>query len=71
MNDFDYNTIDKAYNVIKDHVIKTPLVTNLSTSMAIDDLAKKYGVNVVRTKVGEINVVNEMKKKVPIWKRVL
>ena len=42
--------------------IKRPLVTNLSTSMAIDDLAKKYGVNVVRTKVGEINVVNEMKK---------
>ena len=28
MDDFNYNLIDKAYNVIKEHVIKTPLVTN-------------------------------------------
>ena len=28
MDDFDYNTIDKAYNIIKDYVVETPLVTN-------------------------------------------
>ena len=44
------------------HQIKTPIVTNLSTSMAIDDLAKKYNISVLRSKVGEINVVSEMKK---------
>ena len=41
--------------------INTPIVTNLSTSMAIDDLAKKYNIDVVRSNVGEINVVNKMK----------
>jgi phosphomannomutase len=35
---------------------KGDLVTNLSTSMAIDDIAAKHGVEVHRTKVGEINV---------------
>ena len=28
MNDFTFNSIDQAYKVIKNHVIKTPLVTN-------------------------------------------
>ena len=41
--------------------INTPIVTNLSTSMAIDDLAKQYNIDIVRSNVGEINVVNEMK----------
>jgi phosphomannomutase len=34
-----------------------PVVCNLSTTRAIDDLARKRGVEVVRTKIGEINVV--------------
>ncbi|MAR30027.1 MAG: phosphoglucosamine mutase [Candidatus Marinimicrobia bacterium] len=42
--------------------INSPLVTNLSTSMAIDKLAEKYNVNVVRCNVGEINVVTKMKE---------
>ena len=35
---------------------KGDLVTNLSTSMAIDDIAREFKVQVHRTKVGEINV---------------
>ncbi len=40
---------------------KTPMVTNLSTTMALDKVAERYGVTVERTPVGEINVVNRMK----------
>ena len=38
------------------------LVANLSTSRMIDDVAAKYGGRVVRTPVGEANVVEVMKK---------
>ncbi len=41
---------------------KGDLVLNLSSSMASDDIAKKYGVAVHRTKVGEINVGKKMKE---------
>ena len=41
---------------------KSPVTTNLSTSMLIDDVAAKYGVNVIRSKIGEANVVEEMEK---------
>jgi phosphomannomutase len=37
------------------------LCTNLSTSRMIDDVADKYGARVVRTAVGEANVVEAMK----------
>lgn len=37
-----------------------PVVVNLSTSMAIDDLAARYRVPVIRTRIGEINVVETM-----------
>lgn len=36
------------------------VVVNLSTSQAIDDIARDYNVPVVRTKVGEINVVEQI-----------
>jgi phosphomannomutase len=39
---------------------KTAVATNLSTSMVIDDVARKYGVTVYRTKIGEANVVEGM-----------
>jgi phosphomannomutase len=39
---------------------KSPVATNLSTSMMIDDVAKMYGVPVVRTKIGEANVVEAL-----------
>lgn len=39
-----------------------PLVTNLSTTMALDKVAERYGSKVIRSAVGEINVVNKMKE---------
>ena len=36
-----------------------PVVCNLSTTRAIDDIASRRGVEVVRTKIGEINVVEK------------
>ena len=39
---------------------KGDIVTNLSSSMASEDIAKLYNVNVYRTKVGEINVGKKM-----------
>ncbi|MDQ7823296.1 MAG: phosphoglucosamine mutase [Candidatus Eremiobacteraeota bacterium] len=36
------------------------VVTNLSASRAIDDVAAEFGVPVVRTRIGEINVVERM-----------
>ncbi len=39
------------------------VVTNLSTTKAVDDVCKKYGSKIKRTMVGEINVVDEMRKK--------
>jgi len=38
------------------------LVTNLSTSRMIDDIAARFGARVVRTAVGEANVVEAMKR---------
>ncbi len=35
---------------------RTNIACNLSTSMMIDDLAKRYSVDVFRTKIGEMNV---------------
>ncbi len=37
-----------------------PVVVNLSTTRAVDDIATSYGVPVVRTPVGEINVAEKM-----------
>ena len=39
---------------------KSPVATNLSTSMMVDDVAREFGVRVVRTKIGEANVVEAM-----------
>lgn len=37
-----------------------PVVINLSTSQAIDDIAEKFHVPVLRTRIGEINVVERI-----------
>lgn len=37
-----------------------PVVVNLSTSQAIDDIAKEFNVPVFKTKIGEINVVEQI-----------
>jgi phosphomannomutase len=36
------------------------VVVNLSTTRAVDDIAKRYGARVIRTPVGEINVAKRM-----------
>ncbi|MFO7897286.1 MAG: phosphoglucosamine mutase [Candidatus Cloacimonadales bacterium] len=41
---------------------KGDIVTNLSSSMASEDIAREYGVKVHRTKVGEINVGKKMQE---------
>jgi phosphomannomutase len=38
-----------------------PLVTNLSTSMVVEDVAARHGVPFHRSAIGEINVVEKMK----------
>ena len=40
---------------------KSKVVTNISTSRMIDDIAKKFGSKVYRTKVGEAHVVRGLK----------
>jgi len=37
-----------------------PIVTNLSTSRMVDEVGARYGCPVVRSRVGEVNVVEEM-----------
>jgi phosphomannomutase len=39
-----------------------PLVTNLSTTMAAEDVARRHGADFYRTPIGEINVVTRMKE---------
>ncbi|MBN1446252.1 MAG: phosphoglucosamine mutase [Candidatus Omnitrophica bacterium] len=41
---------------------KSPVVVNLSTTSLVEETAKSFGVEVYRTKIGEINVVEGMKK---------
>lgn len=42
---------------------KGPLVANLSTTRRIDDVARSHGVPVFRSRVGEANVIAEMKER--------
>ncbi len=42
---------------------KGPVVTNLSTSRVMDDVTGKFNCPLFRSRVGEINVVEEMKKR--------
>ena len=51
--------------LIEDYVLsitKGNIATNLSSSMLSDRIAEKYGVEVFRAKVGEINVAEKMKE---------
>jgi phosphomannomutase len=56
----DY-TLAIAADLVLRHA-KGPLVTNLSTSMAVEDVARRHGVAFRRTPIGEINVVAGMKR---------
>jgi len=49
-----------------DHLLskeRGSVIVNLSTTKAVEDVAKRNGVPFFRAKVGEINVVEEMRKK--------
>ncbi len=59
----EYTLTICADGFLAQNLIKQPLVTNLSTTMALDKIAEKYNSKVVRSAVGEINVVNLMKEK--------
>ncbi len=51
--------------LVAEHLLsKKPgrVVVNLSTTRAIEDIAKRYGSPFTRTRVGEINVVERMRK---------
>ena len=48
---------------LKSYLSNTTIVTNLSSSMMIEHVCKNLQTKVVRTAVGEINVVEEMKRK--------
>jgi len=41
---------------------KGPVVANLSTSRMAEDASEKFGIRVIRTAIGEANVVGAMKK---------
>jgi phosphomannomutase len=56
----EYTLVAVADAVMK-HA-KGAVVTNLSSSRALDDLAQSYGVDAYRSKVGEKNVVTKMKE---------
>lgn len=47
---------------LMENATSKPVVTNLSTTQVLDKIAQRYGVDVVRSAVGEINVVNLMKE---------
>lgn len=55
----DY-TLALAAKVVLQHR-KGPVVTNLSTSRIVDDIAREAGRTVVRTPVGEVNVATRMR----------
>ncbi len=54
---------EKTLVLAADYILKRnkkPLVTNLSTTALVDHIAKKHGVAVLRTPVGEAHVVSKM-----------
>ena len=56
----EYTLALAALQVLEHH--QGPVVANLSTSRMVDDVAKRFGCEVVRTPVGEANVAEKMKK---------
>lgn len=55
------NTLVIASRLVLSHQ-PGPLVTNVSTTRALDDVALQAGVPIFRSKVGEIHVVKKMKE---------
>jgi phosphomannomutase len=57
----DYALVWAVAHTLKNRK-RGPVVTNLSTSMAVDAVAKQYDCDVSRTPVGDINVSSKMKE---------
>jgi len=55
------STVLACYHVLK-HKKRSPLVVNLSTTMAIEKVASLFSVPVYRTPIGEANVLTSMEK---------
>lgn len=56
----EYSLALATLQILEHH--KGPVVANLSTSRMVDDVAERFGCEVVRTPVGEANVAERMKK---------
>jgi len=55
----DFTLALAAWQVLERHA-RGPVVTTVSTSLCVDAVARKFGVDIIRTKIGEINVVEKM-----------
>ncbi|MCD5390335.1 phosphoglucosamine mutase [candidate division NPL-UPA2 bacterium] len=58
----EYSVALSTQFVLRNQKKKGTVVVNLSTTRAIDDIAQRFGSRVVRTRVGEIYVVEGMKR---------
>src|ERR1044071_6205156 len=54
----DYTLVLAALYVLQRE--RGPVVANLSTTSALDDIAQQFGCPVIRTKIGEVNVTDGM-----------
>jgi len=55
----DFSLAFAAWEVLEAHT-RGPVVATVSTSRCVDAVAKARGVPIIRTKIGEINVVGEI-----------
>ena len=55
----DFTLALATWQVLERHA-RGPVVTTVSTSLCVDAVAKRFGSAVVRTKIGEINVVEKI-----------
>jgi phosphomannomutase len=55
-------TLAAQYLLGKKRVKGATIVTNLSTTMALDDVAKAAGAKLIRTKIGEVHVAEKIKE---------
>ena len=59
----EYTLVLAEYLVLsKTERIEKKVVTNLSTTLAVDDIAGKFDATVIRTPIGEINVAKKMRE---------
>ncbi len=59
----EYTLVMSLKTVLEKNTISNPvIVTNLSTTLAVDKIADQYEAKVIRTAIGEINVSKKMKE---------